>query len=194
MQKVKNNRIKAILFDMVGVLIFKKRNYFPKIKNQLNAEKIEKLYNHVDDEKLLLDIKEKLGLTDREINEALPFIPQKYEKFKKLWNLLPKLKKKYKIAVINNGNSLADKYWNQKFNFRIFDVFINSAKEGIKKPDPKIYLLTCKKLRVKPENCLFIDDLSENIKTARKLKMKTILWNSKKYSYKKFVALVNLRC
>ena len=190
---LKNNKIKAILFDMVGVLVFKKRNYFPKSKKQLNAEKIEKLYNHIDDKKLLSDIKEKLGLTAKEINEALPYIPQKYERFKKLWNLLPKLKKKYKIAVINNGNSLADKYWNQKFNFRIFDVFINSAKEGIKKPDPKIYLLVCKKLRVKPENCLFMDDSPENIKTAKRLKMKTLLWDKKEDSYEKLISLVNLR-
>lgn len=177
---------------MVGVLVFKRRNYFPENRKQLNAEKIEKLYNHVNDEKLLLDIKEKLGLTAREINEALPYIPQKYEKFKKLWRLLPNLKKKYKMAVVNNGNSLADKDWKRRFGFGIFDVFINSAKEGIKKPNPKIYLLTCKRLKVKPECCLFIDDLPENIKTAKKLKMKTILWDRKKDGYEKLVSLVNL--
>lgn len=189
---LKNNKIKAILFDMVGVLVFKRGNYFPEDRKQLNAEKIEKLYNHLNDEKLLLDIKEKLGLTTKEINEALPYIPQKYEKFEKLWRLLPNLKKEYKMAVVNNGNSLADKYWKRRFGFGIFDVFINSAKEGIKKPDPKIYLLTCKKLRVRPEHCLFLDDLPKNIKAAKKLKMKAILWNRKRDSYRKFVSLVNL--
>jgi epoxide hydrolase-like predicted phosphatase len=188
---LENNKIKAILFDLVGVLVFKRRNYFPESKKQLNAEKIEKLYNHLSDEKLLLDIREKLGLTAKEINEALPYIPQKYKKFKKLWNLLPKLKKKYKIAIINNGNSLADKYWRRNFDFGMFDVFVNSAKEGIKKPDPEIYLLTCKRLKVKPECCLFIDDLPKNIKTAKKLKMETILWGGKKNSYEKFISLVN---
>jgi len=189
--KSKNNKIQAILFDMVGVIIFKKRNYFPKSTEQLNAEKIEKLYNHINDKKLLLDIKEKLGLTAKEIDKALPFIPKKYEKFKKLWNLLPNLKRKYKLAIINNGNSLASKYWRKKFDFSIFDEFIVSAKEGIKKPDPKIYLLACKRLRVKPENCLFADDSPENIKTAKKLKMKTILWRNKKDGYKKLVSLVS---
>jgi len=187
---LKNNKIQAVLFDMVGVLLFEKRNYFPRNKNQLNAEKIEKLYNHIDDKKLLLDIKKKLGLTHKEINEALPYIPKKYEKFKKLWDLLPKLKKRYKLAVINNGNSLADKYWKKKFDFSIFDEFIVSAKIGIKKPDPKIYLLTCKKLRVRTEHCLFMDDSSENIKTAKKLKMKTILWNNRMDAYKKFTSLI----
>ena len=184
--------IKAILFDMVGVLLFKKKGYIPKTKEELNAEKIEKLYNHIDDKKLLSDIKEKLGLSAKEITKALPLIPKKYEKFKELWDLLPRLKKKYKLAIINNGNSLADKYWRKRFGFGIFDIFVNSAKEGIKKPNPKIYLLACKKLRVKLENCLFMDDLPENIKTAKKLKMRTILWNNKKDGYKKLVSLIGI--
>lgn len=172
--------IKAILFDMVGVLLFKKKDHVPKTKEELNAEKIEKLYNNVDDKKLLFDIKNKLGLTDEEINKALTYIPEKYEKFKELWSLLPVLKKKYKLAVINNGNSLVEKYWRKKFDFSIFDEFIVSAKIGIKKPDPRIYLFVCKKLKVKPENCLFLDDMKENIVAAKKLKMKTLWCKSKK--------------
>jgi epoxide hydrolase-like predicted phosphatase len=176
----KNNKIRAILFDMVGVLLFKKKGYSPKTKEELNAEEIEKLYNNVDDKKLLADIKNKLGLSDEEIKKALTRIPEKYEKFEGLWSLLPVLEKKYKLALINNGNSLAEKYWRKKFDFSIFDEFIASAKIGIKKSDPRIYLLTCKKLKVKPENCLFLDDLKENIAAAKKLKMKTLWCKSKK--------------
>jgi len=106
--------IRAILFDMVGVLLFKKKGFIPKTKEELNAEKIEQLYNNVDDKKLLLDIKSKLGLTDKEIKKALAYIPEKYEKFEELWKLLPVLKKRYKLVVINNGNSLAEKYWRKK--------------------------------------------------------------------------------
>ena len=192
--KEKVNKIRAILFDMVGVLIFKKKNYFPENKEQLNAERIEKLYNHTDDKKLLLDLKEKLGLTKKEIDMALPYIPRKYGKFDALWNLLPLLKKKYKLAIINNGNALADKYWKKRFDFSIFKVFVNSAREGVKKPNPRIYLITCRRLRVKPEHCLFLDDSGENIKTAKKLKMKTILWNKnkKKDNFKKLLSLIRL--
>ena len=190
--KLKNNNTQAILFDMVGVLLFKKEQYKPKTNAELSAEKIEKLYNNIDDKKLLKDIRKKLGLTDKEINEALPCIPQKYEKFEELWQLLPGLKKKYKMAVINNGNNLAYKYWKQRFGFKVFDAFIVSAKEKIKKPDPKIYLIACEKLKIKPENCLFMDDLKENLEAAEKLKMKTILWEKgrKKQNLKKFLSFV----
>ena len=176
-----NNEIQAVLFDMVGVLLFKKKDYSLKTKEELNAEKIEKLYNHVDDKKLLFNIKRKLGLTDEEIKKALVCIPEKYEKFEELWNLLPVLKKKYKLAVINNGNSLADKYWRKKFDFSIFDEFTISAKIGIRKPDPRIYLFVCKKLKVKPKECLFLDDRKENIIAAKKLEMKTLWCKSKNF-------------
>lgn len=190
--ELKNNKIKAILFDMVGVLLFKKKGYIPKTKEEFNAEKIEKLYNNVDDKKLLVDIKNKLGLSNEEISEALACIPEKYEKFEELWNLLPDLKQRYKLAVINNGNSLAEKYWRKNFDFSIFNEFIVSAKLGIKKPDPRIYLITCKKLKVKPENCLFLDDLKENITMARKLKIRTMWWKTKvkKDNLNKFISLL----
>lgn len=172
--------IKAILFDMVGVLVFKQNGFSPKSKDELDAENIEKLFNHLDDRKLIADVKKVLNLTDEEILKATESIPEKYERYNNLWKLLPRLKKKCKLAVINNGNSIALKYWKEKFGFKDFDLFLNSAEEGVKKPDPKIFLLACKKLRVKPEECLFMDDSLENIESAQKLGMQTIWWDDKK--------------
>lgn len=178
--KILDNKIKAILFDMVGVLVFKKSNYTPKSKDELNTEEIEKLYNHIDDKKLINDIKENLRLTDLEIEKAAKIMPERFERFNELWKELPKLKTRYKMAVINNGNAIAKKYWDKKFGFKDFDIFINSAIEGIKKPDPAIYLLTCNRLGVNPHDCLFMDDTLENIETANKLGMETIWWDKNK--------------
>ena len=187
--------LKAILFDMVGVLVFKKDGYTPKTLDEINTRNIENLFNHLDDKELISDIKEKLKLSDEEIGRAVRLIPEKYEKFEDLWKLLPELKNKYKLAVINNGNAIAKKYWNEKFDFSIFDIFINSAEEGIRKPDPKIFLLACEKLNVKPEECLFIDDSLENIEAAKNLGMKTIWWNKENHrddTLKEFTKLINL--
>lgn len=169
--------IKAILFDMVGVLVFKKDNYIPETTDEKNAENIEKLFNHVDDQKLLMDIKEQLKLSDDEIKNATKIIPERFERFEDLWRLLPNLKKKYKLAVVNNGNAIAKKYWDDKFGFKEFDLFINSALQKVRKPDPEIYLITCKKLKVGPDECLFMDDSLENIDAANRLGMQTIWWN-----------------
>lgn len=178
--KILNQKIKAILFDMVGVLVFKKKNYVPKTKDEINTEEIEKLFNHVDDAKLIKDIKEKLKLSDSEIERAARVMPERFEKFNQLWKVLPILKRKYKLAVINNGNAVAKKYWDKKFGFKEFNIFVNSAIEGVKKPDLKIYLLTCKRLGVKPEECLFMDDTFENIEAAGKLGMETLWWDKEK--------------
>jgi putative hydrolase of the HAD superfamily len=38
------------------------------------------------------------------------------------------------------------------------DVAMFSSSIGLKKPDPRIYMLTAESLNVKPENCLYIGD------------------------------------
>ena len=186
--------IKAILFDMVGVLVFKKRDYVPKTSDEINTENIEGLFNHIDDKKLIKDIKEQLKLTDDEIDRAAKIMPERFERFDDLWKLLPELKKKYKLAVVNNGNAIAKKYWDEKFVFKEFDIFVNSALQGVRKPDPKIYLITCTKLKVEPAECLFMDDTLENIETAIKLGMQTIWWNkeeNKNALLNEFLKLLN---
>lgn len=193
---MKNKRIKAIIFDMVGVLLFVKKNYLPITEDEINASNIEKLYNHTDDKKLLADIKDKLNLDKISLEKALECIPQKFEKYDALWKLLPDLKKNYDLAIINNGNALAMKYWRKYFDYSVFNFFINSAEEDIKKPDPKIYLLTCQKLGVSPKDCLFMDDTFENIQTAKDLGMTTIWWNkdnSREKNLKQFLELIDYK-
>ena len=195
-ESMKNKKIQAIIFDMVGVLLFIKKNYLPITEDEINASNIEKLYNHTDDNKLLADIKDKLNLEKNSLEKALECIPKKFEKYDKLWKLLPEIRKKYDLAVINNGNALAMKYWNQDFDFSIFNFFVNSAQEGIKKPDPGIYLLTCQKLDVNPKDCLFMDDTFENVEAAQTLGMATVWWNkdnSREENLNQFLQLIDYK-
>jgi len=55
-----------------------------------------------------------------------------------------------------------------------FDVTVESAVEGLRKPDPRIYALVCERLDVSPSATVFLDDLGANLKPARELGMKTI--------------------
>ena len=55
-----------------------------------------------------------------------------------------------------------------------FDVMVESAVEGLRKPDPRIYALVCERLDVSPSATVFLDDLGANLKPARELGMKTI--------------------
>ncbi|MDE0886982.1 MAG: HAD family phosphatase [Myxococcota bacterium] len=55
-----------------------------------------------------------------------------------------------------------------------FDVFVESSVEGLRKPDPKIYTLTCERLGITPPEAAFLDDIGTNLKSARALGMTTI--------------------
>jgi len=55
-----------------------------------------------------------------------------------------------------------------------FDLVIESSKEGVRKPDPRIYRLACERLGVEPVDVVYLDDLGINLKPARALGMTTI--------------------
>jgi putative hydrolase of the HAD superfamily len=56
----------------------------------------------------------------------------------------------------------------------LFDHVIESAKTGIRKPDPRIYEMMCETLKVSPDACIYLDDLGVNLKPARAMGMATI--------------------
>jgi putative hydrolase of the HAD superfamily len=62
----------------------------------------------------------------------------------------------------------------------IFDVVVDSAFVGMRKPEPEIYELTVEWLGdgIGPANCLFVDDVEVNVEAARDLGMRTVHFRS----------------
>ncbi len=56
----------------------------------------------------------------------------------------------------------------------LFHYVIESAKAGLRKPDPRIYRMMTDALQVAPEACVYLDDLGINLKPARDMGMRTI--------------------
>ena len=56
----------------------------------------------------------------------------------------------------------------------LFDHVIESAKIGLRKPDPRIYQMMVEALGVDPRRCVYLDDLGINLKPAREMGMTTI--------------------
>lgn len=56
----------------------------------------------------------------------------------------------------------------------LFDHVIESAKTGLRKPDPRIYRMMIDALGVDPKKCIYLDDLGVNLKPARDMGMTTI--------------------
>jgi len=73
-----------------------------------------------------------------------------------------------------------------------FDVFVESAVVGLRKPDPRIYALVCDKLGVEPARVAFLDDIGRNLKPARELGMATIKVDDPEQALRELGALLGL--
>ena len=97
--------------------------------------------------------------------------------------VLQRCKQNYRVACLTNnanagqgtGMSSTDQQADEvKAVMGLFDVIIESSKEGIRKPDPRIYALACERIGVAPQAMVYLDDLGINLKPARDLGMTTI--------------------
>ena len=100
-------------------------------------------------------------------------------------------KEKIKIAFVsstssNNINAIL--YCLRKsINKRDFN-FIGNAKLVKKfKPNPDIYLLALKKLKLKANDCVAIEDTQESLNSAKQAKIKCIIFPGKFHSSRKFI-------
>ncbi|WP_374528583.1 HAD-IA family hydrolase [Novosphingobium sp.] len=89
----------------------------------------------------------------------------------------------YRLACITNnvpaghGAGMArsgDKADAYEQVFARFEHVIESSKAGVRKPDPRIYLMMCEKLGLEPASCVYLDDLGINCKPAAQLGMHAI--------------------
>ena len=119
----------------------------------------------------------------------------------KMVELLKVCKEQYKVACITNNvkagrgpgmSSDDDKASKVSKVMELFDNVIESSVEGIRKPNPEIYKLACKRISVEPEKCLFIDDLGINLKPAKELGMKTIKVLSEAQALKDICLITNI--
>jgi len=73
-----------------------------------------------------------------------------------------------------------------------FDVFVESSVEGLRKPDPRIYQLTCERLGISPSEAAFLDDIGSNLKAARALGMTTIKVDTPEQALTELGAVIGL--
>jgi putative hydrolase of the HAD superfamily len=75
----------------------------------------------------------------------------------------------------------------------IFEVIVDSAFVGLRKPDPQIYELTLERLGggVTASDCVFIDDVDVNCDTARSLGMAAVQFHSTEQAIAEVEALLD---
>ena len=174
--------IKAILFDMDGVLIDAREWHYDALNRALGLFGMEiSRYDHLvtydglPTWKKLEMISSETGLS----NKLHPFIKdlkQKYTmeliqtnckpRFQHEYALSILKKEGYKIALASNSIRKTIELMITKASIKQYLEFYISAEDCVLgKPDPEIYVESIKKLGLKPEECLIIED-NENGKKA----------------------------
>jgi putative hydrolase of the HAD superfamily len=93
---------------------------------------------------------------------------------------LRRVKSSFKTGCITNNlpaNRIGSKTGRSLYVAEVmalFDHVIESAKIGLRKPDPRIYQMMVDALGVDPRRCVYLDDLGVNLKPAREMGMTTI--------------------
>jgi epoxide hydrolase-like predicted phosphatase len=78
-----------------------------------------------------------------------------------------------RTGLISNSWGEALRYDRDRFP-ELLDGWVISHEVGLRKPDPRIYLLGAERIGLPPQACVFVDDLGGNLKPARELGMATV--------------------
>jgi epoxide hydrolase-like predicted phosphatase len=99
-----------------------------------------------------------------------------------------------RMALLTNNVREWEAQWRAKLPEidEIFEVVVDSAFVGMRKPDPEIYHLTLERLGggVEPADCVFVDDVDVNCAAARSLGMQAVLFESAEQAIPEVEALV----
>ncbi|MBQ1346980.1 MAG: HAD family hydrolase [Erysipelotrichaceae bacterium] len=174
--------IKAVIFDFDGTLSNRMKNayevfrdYFRPFFKDMNEMEYEAVLQDMMyfDCNGIIDVDVRLIPFFRKYGSYLPsdfeekFVPFYYENMytytmlrEETIEVLENLKKKYKLAILSNGDSSSQHNKIKKVNIEgYFDEVIVSGDLGIHKPDARIFDIMAKRLGVKNEECLMIGDV-----------------------------------
>ena len=85
----------------------------------------------------------------------------------------------YRMALLTNNVREWEPYWRAMAPIDdLFELVVDSAFVGMRKPDREIYDLTVARLGVAAHECLFVDDLERNCDAAREAGMTAVLYRS----------------
>lgn len=79
------------------------------------------------------------------------------------------------LALLTNNVQEFGDSWRASFPVDdLFPLVIDSSEVGMRKPDPRIYELTCVRAGAEPDASVFLDDNPDNVAAARALGIETV--------------------
>lgn len=89
------------------------------------------------------------------------------------------LRPRYQTAILSNSFAGARRKEQERYRFHeLCDLIIYSHEEGMKKPERRIYELTCTRLGVQPSEMVFLDDVEVCVAAARELGIHAVLFHN----------------
>jgi epoxide hydrolase-like predicted phosphatase len=105
--------------------------------------------------------------------------PFAYEELNRsMVSLVRGLHRHYQVGLLSNATAYLDALLVDYHLMDLFDTVVNSARVGRRKPEPEIYQLTCRGLRLSPTECLFVDDKERNTQVAENMGMQALVFRS----------------
>jgi putative hydrolase of the HAD superfamily len=204
--------IRAVISDFGGVLTTPLINSFVAYQREsgIGLEDLGKAMATVmeEDGEHPLFALEKGELSEAEFNRRLadalgrPLGPMRETYFENLHpnepmiGLMRELRDDGKrMALLTNNVREWEPHWRAKLPDvdDIFEVIVDSAFVGMRKPDPEIYRLTVERLGdgLRAEDCLFVDDVEVNCDAARELGMAVVHFRDNEQAVAEVRALVS---
>lgn len=163
--------IEAIIFDCFGVLTADSwREYVESrrdeaLKDELNNLDLAHNSGMLSEEDFIKQVSELTGETPEKIDGL---VNRETTKNTPLLKYIGELRERgYKIGLLSNvANNWIRDYFLTEEEQELFDMMIFSFETGMTKPDRRIYMLACERLRVGPHEAIFIDDVERYIDAA----------------------------
>lgn len=182
--------IKTIIFDFGDIFVNLDKQATLREMNKYNISDFSRAIQHtnLEYEKGLISSEEFINAYSTEyVNLKRPEIINSWNailvdfpryRFDFIQNL--SRKKKYQLILLSNTNEIHIDWIKKHVPFfeefkNCFDAFYLSHEINFRKPDAAIYKFVLEKHHLKPEECLFIDDVTENTNAAASLGIHT--WN-----------------
>ena len=191
-KKKMNNNLKAIIFDLDGVVTDTAEYHYKSWELPLKEEGIdftekenEKLrgLSRRDSVKTIAQTKD-VVFTEKKENEIMEKKNQYYQEIIEdlnkndmidgIYEILVELKNKnYKMAVASASRNAKQVIKSLDLD-NFFEVIADGNSVNKSKPAPDLFLFTAKKMGFKPEECLVVEDSKAGVKGAKEAGMKVI--------------------
>ena len=175
--------IRAIIFDCFGVLTQDNwKDFWTSLPNEKLQSDARELSRKHDNGLITLDefTEQLVELTNKPVNDVSAIFRDTGPiKNVQLIEYIKKLKLEYKIGLVSNiGTSWIEDELLTPDEQALFDTSIYSYQVSMIKPNPEIYLLATSQLNVEPNECVFVDDVTEYCRAADRLGMKSIIYDT----------------